>query len=151
MNSGFKCSRAFSLIEMTAALVLLSIGLFILVQPLSRHSASGVLDQARHTIKQFIRMVEQKAVSDNTTYRIIWNKAAGRYDAYYYNGSQFVADDGDTLASGIAIQSTTFANDQVDFDNLGSPSGGGTLTLRDIAGTTKTVAIVAGSGIVKLP
>lgn len=151
MTIVFKSSRAFTLVEITAALVLLCVGLLVLAQPLAKHLGSGLLEQSRHTLKQFIRMTEQKAVSDNSTYRLIWNIAGNRYDAYYYNGSQYVADDGDALPSGVSIASTGFPGNQVDFDALGSPSSGGTVTLRDTSGATATVEIVAGSGIVRLP
>lgn len=141
----------FTLIEFIAVVALVGALALVISPNVARRLHSGQLEQVRHELKQVVRKVQQQAIAENRSYRIIWNIAANRYEVYYNNGASFVLSEQETLPNYTSLSATTFPSNQVDFDNFGSPSSGGTVTLLDTSGANRQLSIVAGSGIVSLP
>lgn len=146
-----KRSDGFTAIEMIALMGMIA-ALTLLVAPsIPRMLYSGKLEQTRHSIKEVIRLAQQQAITEETTYRFIWNIAQNRWEKYYYDGVQYVLETQEVLPEYITLVSTTFASNQLDIDRFGAPSAGGTLVLQDSSGTERQLTVTAGSGIVQLP
>lgn len=143
--------RGFTIIEFISVALIVSALAVIIAPSVSQHLDSGQLEQSRQRGKEVIRMVRERAIAEEATYRLLWNIAANQWEIYRWNGGAFTLDKTEGLPERIQLISTTLPGNQVDFDRLGSPSSGGAVTLQDQSGTSGIITILAGSGIVQLP
>ncbi|MDD4889854.1 MAG: GspH/FimT family pseudopilin [Phycisphaerae bacterium] len=153
---------AFTLIELMAVLVILGMAAAIVV-PMLGNTGDIDASAAARRMSSDLLYAQNYAITYQTTVRVTFNAQAKQYTLTavpavgapvvlthpvtkrpYVVG--FNAIDG---LSTVAISDTTFTNQTVDFDSLGSPTGAGDIVLSS-AGVTRTVSVAAVTGKVSV-
>ncbi len=116
-----KRANAFTMLEMILVLVIISITL-ITVAPLWRNYLNRWdLETAARRMVARIRETQQKAIRDNTDYRIVWDTGNNRYTIEKYDGGAW--SDSEVIDLNIPDLDqfvTDFTDDTVTFNHLGS-------------------------------
>jgi Tfp pilus assembly protein FimT len=94
---------------------------------------------------------QQLAISRNRTHRITFDTAQNLIAIYRVESSESaVLISQRTLGGGIDLVHSTFTLGNVNFNSLGEPSEGGTVTLQAPNGSTMTVTVTPGTGLATL-
>lgn len=163
---GRRGEAGLSLVEMV---VVLAIGGLLLALAFNGSSlaANRRLTGMARKLAGDMRMVEQRARTERTCYRIVFDPAGDAYSIERYNGAVtpapigggsqctngaawssapvVVEEAGDTVSRrmprAVDLVSTTFGSDTLVFSPLGNPGPGGTVTLRTPSGQQKQIVI----------
>ncbi|MGH2403436.1 MAG: pilus assembly FimT family protein [bacterium] len=155
--------EGFTLLEMVVALAIIGVLMAIAVNGLSALTSRRLAGQARKIVAD-LRMIEQRARTERTCYRIVFSPVGESYTILAYAGNvvpappgggdqcpdawptvpAFREDDGDTVSrrmpSRTTLVSTTFAADTVTFSPTGNPNGG-TITIEGLSGQQKQIIV----------
>lgn len=152
-----------SLLEVVVGLAIIAVLLTIVANGWSAITSRRLTNQARK-IASDLRMIEQRARTERTCYRIVFSPAGETYNIQQYNGAvvpappgggnqcpdawpaslAFQEESGDTVSRRmpprIDLVSTTFGSDTVTFSPTGNPNAG-TITIRSDSGQQKQVIV----------
>ena len=144
-------NRGITLIELVVVMVIIAIGAVLVAPNIGAWIPNYRLRSATRDIVSTLRTAQMKAVSTNTQYQVSFNQGAGSYILQYQNTGGVWINEGVTqvLPSGIQISGITFPGNNATF-NTNSSSSGGTLTLRNSKGSTKTITVTTSTGRVQL-
>lgn len=122
-------SEGFTLLETLIVLTLMGVMLTILLPDFGRILDDSKLNTAAVELSQNIRMVQQKAVSDNgkNIYKIVFD--LNRKDRYQIHQGFIVKII--YLPSGITFEWTNFSKKQLIFYASGAPEEGGTVAIKN--------------------
>jgi len=151
--------RGVTLVELVVVFVIIAVLACLMAPNIGAWLPSYRLRSATRDVASTLRTAQMKAVSRNVQYRVSFNAAdvgAGtppRYALQYFDsaGGAFVNDGGvQTLPTGITISSNLLPNARAVF-NTDSTSSGGSLTLQNTKGSTKTISLTTVTGRVNVP
>jgi len=144
----------FSFIEMLMVVSILAIAAVIVVPQIARSETFEIQGAARALVSDLL-YAQNQAIGEQATRRVIFDPAAESYrltdgsnvtlPAQWLGGSYVVRLGAGSSFGSVAIDSTSFTNDTLTFDELGSPSEGGTIDL--IAGAARyRITVTAFTG-----
>jgi len=131
-------SGGFSFIELLMVVSILAIAAIVVVPQIARSDTFEIQGAARALVSDLL-YAQNEAIGEQAVRRVVFDPAADTYrltdgsntslPAPWLGGEYAVAlgDGGDF--SSVTIDSTSFTGDTVSFDELGSPSEGGTIDL----------------------
>jgi prepilin-type N-terminal cleavage/methylation domain-containing protein len=143
--------RGVTLIELVVVFVIIAIGAVILAPNIGGFFPNYRLRSATRDIVSTMRTAHLKAVSNRVQYRVNFNAAdvggANRYVLQRDSGGGNFVDDGtvQTLPAGITISANVLPNARALF-NTDSTSSGGSITLQNNKGATRTISLTAATG-----
>jgi prepilin-type N-terminal cleavage/methylation domain-containing protein len=143
--------RGVTLIELVVVFVIIAIGAVILAPNIGGFFPNYRLRSATRDIVSTMRTAHLKAVSNRVQYRVNFNATdvggANRYVLQRDSGGGNFVDDGtvQTLPAGITISANVLPNARALF-NTDSTSSGGSITLQNNKGATRTISLTAATG-----
>lgn len=136
--------RGFTLVEVIAVLVVLSI---IVAVAVSRISIRGDLTSQTDIVKSHLRFVQLKALADDTaTWGISFSGSA--YTLLYNSASSTLNLPGEDSNSHAFPAGVTTASQAINFDAWGNPSGGAATITLSGEGSSKTITINGSTGYI---
>ncbi len=151
-------NRAFTVIETIIVIVIVAILAATAIPAFVSSHNTLKIESAYKQLMQDIRYTRQLAIASQVTHGISFNPSLDSYFLYRQDTSNVIKDPATqkpfsvTYASGpfsgVNLVSTTFTvpeTDTLEFNSLGAPSGGGTVTL-NFNGITKTITVEANTG-----
>jgi len=151
--------RGVTLVELVVVFVIIAFLAVLMVPNIGAWLPTYRLRNATREVASILRTAQMRAVSRNVQYRVNFNTAdvgaaiPPRYVLQRFDsgGGAFV-DDGavQTLPTGITISSNLLPNARAVF-NADSTSSGGSLTLQNTKGSTKTITLTTVTGRVNVP
>ena len=151
--------RGVTLVELVVVFVIIAVLACLMAPNIGAWLPSYRLRSATRDVASILRTAQMKAVSRNLQYRVSFNTAdvgtttPPRYALQYFDsaGGTFVNDGAvQTLPTGITISSNLLPNARAVF-NTDSTSSGGSLTLQNTKGSTKTITLTTVTGRVNVP
>jgi len=143
--------KGVTLIELVVVFVIIAIGAVLLAPNIGAFFPNYRLRSATRDIVSTMRTAHLKAVSNRAQYRVNFNAAdvggANRYVLQRDNGGGNFVDDGtvQTLPTGITISANVLPNARAVF-NTDSTSSGGSITIQNTKGATRTISLTAATG-----
>ena len=145
---------AFTLIELLMVMIVLAIAAVVVVPRIARSDTFEVQGAARALVSDLL-YAQNEAIGGQATRRVIFDVNGDSYrltdatnatlPAKWLGGSYEVRFGAASDFPSVTIDATSFTNDTVTFDELGSPSEGGTIDLT--AGSTKyRITVTAFTG-----
>jgi prepilin-type N-terminal cleavage/methylation domain-containing protein len=140
-------NKGITLIELVVVMVIIAIGAVLIAPNIGAWIPNYRLRGAARDIVSSLRTAQMKAVSTNTQYEVSFNPAAGSYILQYQDTGGHWITDGATqsLPPGILISGMTFPGNNADFYS-NSTSSGGSITLVNTKGASKTIALTTYTG-----
>ncbi len=151
------CTAGFSLTELMVVLVIFGIMTAVALPGLNRFLRSVDLNGQVQQTATMIRVVRQRAITENNNYILYWDNAAqgfGWYDDDNNNGARDVTEkrkDPTSYAAWITITNSgtnPFASTITTFFPNGSASQSGTCLFTNSDGYVRTLSIVRPTGMV---
>jgi len=153
----FCANGAFTIAEVLIVLVVIGIAAMMVV-PMFSSAGSVQVRSAANMVAADLEYAKSMAISHQGTYAIVFNKAAESYqiedgvgviDHPVKKGFQYVVNFGDgTRFDRVDLYDADFGGTQrIEFDYLGSPDNGGTVTL-EADGMTVTVNVADITGFI---
>jgi len=166
LNPGDPCGierHGFTLIELTAVIVLMGIMLLMVLPDLESSSRSYVLDSAASEVMAALRFTQARAMSTSVSHGCEFSTADNTLRCFEVTGSPPypTADhpikktpytvDFDTAPGlgGVAITGVSFTDATVTFDSFGAPDAGGTVTV-SLSNCSKTISVLAITGLLSV-
>ncbi|MGQ9645242.1 MAG: pilus assembly FimT family protein [Thermodesulfobacteriota bacterium] len=146
--------RGVTLIELVVVLAIIAIGAVLLVPNIRPWIENYRLRTATRDIVSTLRTAQMKAVSNNYFYQVDF--AGGSYilrrSSTGLDPEPWPADGAaQTLPSGVSIQNNTFTNpNQKALFRPNSSSNGGTLKLRNLKGSERTITVLPSTGRISI-
>ncbi len=155
--------QGITLLEMVVSLAIIAVLMALAVNGWSALTSRRLTNQARK-IASDLRMIEQRARTERTCYRIVFNPAGEWYTILQYTGNvtpapsgggdqcpdawptapAFREDGGDTVSRRMPprtdLVSTSFTGDTVTFSPTGNPNAG-TVTIQGLSGQQKQIIV----------
>ena len=133
--------------ELVVVMAIIAIGAAWVAPNIGAWIPNYRLRSAARDIVSTLRTAQVKAGSRNTQYQVAFNPGAGSYIMQYQNTGGTWVNEGDTqgLPSGIQISDITFPGNNATF-YTNSSSSGGSITLRNPKGATKTITLTSTTG-----
>ncbi|HOO41083.1 MAG TPA: prepilin-type N-terminal cleavage/methylation domain-containing protein [Syntrophales bacterium] len=134
--------RGFSLVELMIVIALIGILSSIAIPSWNRYRQNADLKTAARGIAGDVFNMKQRAVSEQTRYRIIFDLANHRYQLIKGSTGNDVIQTRDLseYGPGITLTKTTFTNDTVNFFTRGTTDWG-TVSLKNSRESTATVTL----------
>jgi len=134
--------RGFSLVELMIVIALIGILTSIAIPSWNRYRQNADLKTAARGIAGDVFNMKQRAVSEQTRYRIIFDLANHRYQLIKGSTGNDVIQTRDLseYGPGITLTKTTFTNDTVNFFTRGTTDWG-TVSLKNSRESTATVTL----------
>ena len=151
--------RGVTLVELVVVFVIIAFLAVLMVPNIGAWLPTYRLRNATREVASILRTAQMRAVSRNVQYRVNFNTAdvgaatPPRYVLQRFDsgGATFVNDGAvQTLPTGITISSNLLPNARAVF-NADSTSSGGSLTLQNAKGSTKTITLTTVTGRVNVP
>ncbi len=152
-------NRGVTLIELVVVFVIIALGAVLMAPNIGGWLPNYRLRGAARDIVSTMRTAQMRAVSYNTPYRVNFNKAEiglaatdpPGYVLQRDNGGGAFVDEGTVqrLPPGITITANTVPNARAVF-NADSTSSGGSITLQNTKGATRTMTLTTVTGRVTL-
>jgi len=150
--------HGFSLIELMVALTLMTVMFAVGVPALGRYLQTNHLLGGAGNLAGEMRLARQRAVSEENSVIFSWSLDDDRYRWHDDDDSDGTADNGEyisdwhELADGVDLVAgeSPLSGTSVTFSPNGNASQGGQLTLSNSEGLSRTVQLVAASGLVKV-
>ena len=152
-------SAAFTLVELTVTVVVLSI-LSIAAISLLTSIPSSELTAVQVRVASAVRYAQELAMTRHTVHGVAFDVAANRFTVYE-NGNtadpaknpataaDFVVQLGTGKTAGVTLQSASFGGSStVSFTPDGAPAAGGSVVVAMPAAGTRTVTVLAQTGVV---
>lgn len=155
--------RGFTLVELMVVIAIVVFGMAIAIPNINAWKASGLFNAAARDLRSSFQLAKMEAAKNNVVCTITFNLAVGSYDVYVDTDEDLVFDDPGELRlnsvvfsdyKGVSLGAVTFAGNgfgdpSVAFNSRGLPiasgggPGGGTVTLSDNYGRTRTITVTA--------
>jgi len=136
--------KGVTLLELIVVFVIIAIGAVLVVPNMGAWLPNYRLRSATRDIASTLRTAQVRAVSNNVDYQVSF--AGSTYVLQRNTGGVWVSDGAtQKLPTGIVIQSNTFAG-SVAYFRPNSSSNGGTIVLRNIKNTTRTITVLLSTG-----
>lgn len=163
LGPGGAREEGITLFEMVVLMAIVAVMLALAVNGWSALTSRRLIGMARK-IAADLRMIEQRARTERTCYRVVFAPAAGTYNVLRYTGDVVPAPPGggnqcpdawptaptfreeaaDTVSRRMPprtnLVSTTFTGDTVTFSPIGNPNGG-TVTIEGLSGQQKHIIV----------
>jgi prepilin-type N-terminal cleavage/methylation domain-containing protein len=123
--NSIKRSNGFTLIELLVVIGIISILLVVSFKGLLNAKQNMDLNRAAHQLEATLKNCQSKAMYTGSYYKIEFHQNLNRYRIF----KDFVADRTIQLEN-IIIHNVNFTDNKVGFNKNGSPSMGGTVTLK---------------------
>jgi len=139
--------RGITLVELVVVVVIIAIAAVLVAPSIGRWLPNYRLRGAARDIVSTLRTAQMKAVSTNRQYQVSFNQGVGSYILQYQNTGGVWVNEGanQVLPSGIQITGITLPGNNATF-NTNSSCSGGSLTLTNSKGSTKTITLTASTG-----
>jgi type IV fimbrial biogenesis protein FimT len=147
--------KGITLIELVVVLVIIAIMAGLLAPNIGAWLPNYRLRSATRDIVSTMRTAQMRAVSNNVQYRVNFNVieigAANSYVLQRDSGAGVFVNDGavQILPTGITISSNLFPAGRVVF-NSNSTSSGGSITLENTKGATRSISLTTVTGRVSI-
>ena len=147
--------KGVTLIELIVVFVIIAIMAGLLAPNIGAWLPNYRLRSATRDIVSTMRTAQMRAVSNNVQYRVNFNAAdLGAANSYLLQrdsgGGVFVNDGAiQTLPAGITISTNLFPAGRVVF-NANSTSSGGSITLENTKGATRSITLTTATGRVNI-
>ena len=149
----------FTMIELLVVVVIMAIAALTVV-PMMTSASSMQLRSAANMIMADLEYAKSMAISRGQNYSIVFDENAESYSIEDQSSSviphpvkkgfDYIIDfQNDSRLNKVNIVSTTFSDDTVIFDILGSPDNGGTISLQ-AGGTTMIVRVEPITGYIRV-
>lgn len=150
--------RGFSLIELMVSLVVMTVMFAIGVPAMGRYLKTNNTLSGAGNLAAEMRLARSKAVSEENSVIFSWSLADDHYRWHDDDDSDGVADNGEyisdwrELANGVDLIAgvSPLAGTSVTFRANGSASQGGQLKVTNSESLSRTIQLVAASGLVKV-
>jgi Tfp pilus assembly protein FimT len=160
-------NKAYTTIELLMVMVIIGFFASVVLPAFSGSYATLKIEGAYKQMMQDIRYAQQLAISRQVTHGVSFNPINDAYFVYRQTTSNIVKDPATQkslsvtyasgIFSGIDLVSTTFVfpSNRLEFNSLGEPSSGGTITLNyggtqgcggPSGGITRTITVEANTG-----
>ena len=141
--------RGVTLIELVVVFAIIAIGAVLMVPNMGSWIQSYRLRGATRDITSTLRTAQMKAVSINLNHRVSFTEGIGDAGSYVLErstGGIWVSDGASkTLPTGIQL-ATNFTDDKVVFKPNSAVEQGGTISLQNPKGTTRTITVLLSTG-----
>ena len=147
--------KGVTLVELVVVFVIIAILALLMVPNIGAWLPNYRLRSATRDIVSTMRTAQMRAVSNNVQYRVNFNAAdLGAANSYLLQrdsgGGVFVNDGAiQTLPAGITISTNLFPAGRVVF-NANSTSSGGSITLENTKGATRSITLTTATGRVNI-
>jgi len=136
-NQGKVSEKGFTLIEGVVAVSILLVVLAIAYPIFQRYAINGNLKAAARDIMSDIANLKQRAMTENTTFSIVFNATNNNY-TIQRAGVTIQTKTPTYFASDITITSTTYGGSTINFQTRGTTTAG-TLNLRNSRASTAAI------------
>ena len=133
-----------------AVLLLFSIVCAVAVPGVNAVLTGAELNAAIRELVTDIRFAQQMAMGEGRIYRITFNKYMNLYRVGYTSHPVQVTVKQVVLPGGLTLVGTSFKNDTLSFNVIGSPSAAGTINLQDKRGREIRVTVLLATGRVRV-
>jgi prepilin-type N-terminal cleavage/methylation domain-containing protein len=142
--------RGVTLIELIIVMVIIAIGAVLTTPNISGWLPNYRLRSATRDVASIMRFAQLKAVSNNTSYQVVFDTAHDSYILQYQDtGGGWVAEGiSQTLPTGVKFN-TTFPLNITTF-SPNSTATDGNITLNNTKGSTKTVRLLGLTGRIRI-
>ena len=142
--------RGVTLIELIIVMVIIAIGAVLTTPNISGWLTNYRLRSATRDVASITRLAHLKAVSNNTSYQVVFDTAHDSYILQYQDtgGAWIAAGISQTLPTGVKFN-TTFPLNITTF-SPNSTATDGNITLNNTKGSTKTVRILGLTGRIRI-
>ena len=142
--------RGVTLIELVVVFVIIAIGALLIAPNIGAWLPSYRLRSATRDVVSILRTAQMRAISNNIQYRVDFNVAPNSYKLQRNSGGW--VDDGAVQAVpvGITLDKTNLGGGTAVF-NADSTSSGGSITLQNTKGVTRTITLTTATGRVIAP
>jgi prepilin-type N-terminal cleavage/methylation domain-containing protein len=142
--------RGVTLIELIIVMVIIAIGAVLTTPNISGWLTNYRLRSATRDVASIMRFAQLKAVSNNTSYQVVFDTAHDSYILQYQDtGGGWVAEGiSQTLPTGVKFN-TTFPLNITTF-STNSTATDGNITLNNTKGSTKTVRVLGLTGRIRI-
>jgi prepilin-type N-terminal cleavage/methylation domain-containing protein len=142
--------RGFTLLELITVLIIIAIGAVLTTPNIGGWLPNYRLRSATREVVSIMRVAQFKAVSNNTSYQVVFDTAHDSYILQYQDtGGAWVAEGGtQTLPTGVKFNTTFPGNITVFSPN--STATDGNITLNNTKGATKRVRLLGLTGRIKI-
>lgn len=139
-----------TLIELIVVVVIIAIGAVLTTPNISGWLPNYRLRSATRDVASIMRFAQLKAVSNNTSYQVVFDTAHDSYILQYQDtGGGWVAEGiSQTLPTGVKFN-TTFPLNITTF-SPNSTATDGNITLNNTKGSTKTVRLLGLTGRIRI-
>jgi len=145
-----KRKKGITLIELVVVIAIIAIGAVFLAPNIGAWIPYYRLRSASRDVVSALRTAQMKAISNNVTYQVSFTPGAGTYVLQYQTTAGFVNDGTvQKLPPGIIVSGITFPANNAQF-NTNSTSSAGSITLRNVKGTTKQITLTTATGRVNV-
>ena len=147
--------KGVTLVELVVVFVIIAILALLMAPNIGAWLLNYRLRSATRDIVSTMRTAQMRAVSNNVQYRVNFNAAdLGAANSYLLQrdsgGGVFVNDGAiQTLPAGITISTNLFPAGRVVF-NANSTSSGGSITLENTKGATRSITLTTATGRVNI-
>lgn len=124
--NSIKRSNGFTLIELLVVIGIISILLVVSFKGLLNAKQNMDLNRAAHQLEATLKNCQSKAMYTGSYYKIEFHQNLNRYRIF----KDFVADRTIQLEN-VIIHNVNFTDNEVGFNKKGSPTMGGTITLKN--------------------
>jgi general secretion pathway protein H len=142
--------RGVTLIELIIVMVIIAIGAALTTPNISGWLTNYRLRSATRDVASIMRLAQLKAVSNNTSYQVVFDIAHDSYILQYQDTGGGWAPDGisQILPTGVKFN-TTFPLNITTF-SPNSTATDGNITINNTKGSTKTVRILGLTGRIRI-
>jgi prepilin-type N-terminal cleavage/methylation domain-containing protein len=141
--------KGITLLELIIVMVIIAIGAVLTVPNIGGWLPNYRLRSATRDVVSIMRLAQLKAVSNNTSYRVVFDTVNESYIIEYLNTGSWVAEGGSqSLPTGVKFN-TTFAGNITTF-LPNSTATDGDVTLNNNKGSIKKIRLLGLTGRIKI-
>jgi prepilin-type N-terminal cleavage/methylation domain-containing protein len=141
--------KGITLLELIIVMVIIAIGAVLTVPNIGGWLPNYRLRSATRDVVSIMRLAQLKAVSNNTSYRVVFDTVNESYIIEYLNTGSWVAEGGSqSLPTGVKFN-TTFAGNITTF-LPNSTATDGDITLNNNKGSIKKIRLLGLTGRIKI-
>ncbi len=138
----------YTLLELVLTIAIITLLTLLVVPRLMNASPRIAAESEGIRLRADLAYTQQLAIAHNRAHRVVFDSTNERIIIERAEGAGYVTVSQRELASGVNLVGSTFTDGQVEFNLLGEPSEGGTVTLCGSDGATVTVTVKPGTGLV---
>lgn len=144
-------SQGLTILEVILVVLILAIITAMIAPGLIQSLSNYELSTEAKKLRSKIRYAQQLAIAIQATYQISFDTGDESYTIIYDPDDAAQTIETLELEKNISIDDPTdFTNNKINFDQFGSPSEGGDLTLSDPKGNSTTISIETATGKVTI-